>query len=647
MFVKPAVYGIIILLLFSSSVNAQTLFSYGSNKVSKEEFIKAYKKNNPDSAQVKMSLNDYLELYYRYKLKVKAALDAKMDTLENQRTEFQGFRNQLAEYHVKDDAGIQVMIDEAFERSLKDIRLFDIFIPLAKNASDEDEKAASIVINQAYKELKQGSAFETVALKYNSQDAGVNNGDMGFISVFTLPYDLETLAYSTLPGKFSAPFRGKTGFHILMNKEERKAAGKIRIAQILLAFQPGIQDNEKMIKAQRADSIYKALESGADFALLAEKFSEDNLTYKAGGEMPAFEPGHYDPLFETAAFGLLKDGDISKPVKTAFGYHIIKRIQRIPVVENKSGGEWREVLKERIEQGDRIQAVQERLARNIQSRVGYKKLPFNEKELAILTDSIAKHRSLPSFPDLPATTPLFIIGKDAKTVTDFRNYLDEIRSTGQPIQEKATQLLNRFTEKASLDYYRDHLEDYNKDFVEQLNEFKAGNLLFEIMQHKVWDASLSDSVELEKYYTDHKDKYWWEQSADALIIACPDKKTAEDVRAALQTNRLNWRTLADSLGAGIQADSGRFDLSQIPVLERTNFTEGLITAGVKNELNNSITLSYIIKLYKERTPKSFADARGAVITDFQDHLEEKWIGELKQKYPLKINKKAFKTLKEK
>jgi len=177
-----------------------------------------------------------------------------------------------------------------------------------------------------------------------------------------------------------------------------------------------------------------------------------------------------------------------------------------------------------------------------------------------------------------------------------------------------------------------------------LNEFKEGNLLFEIMQRKIWDEAATDSAGLQKYYAQHKDKYWWEASADALVFTASNEKVAEDTRKKLQENYKNWQQYIDNSSGQLQADSGRYELGQIPVVERTNFTPGLITANVKNETDNSVAFAYIIKVYSNREPRNFTDARGFVINDYQQFLEEKWVNELKKKYPLTINQTLVKTL---
>ncbi|MEP7258751.1 MAG: peptidylprolyl isomerase [Flavitalea sp.] len=647
MFFKCTLSGLLLLSAFSiQTASAQTLFSYGGNKVSKQEFLKAYHKNNNDSASAILSYSDYLELYLRFKLKVKAAMDERMDTLQNQLSEVQAFRNQLADTYLKEDASMQLLVDEAFERNQKDIHLYDIFIRLPQSATPQETAAAETSINAAFEALHKGAAFETVAHMYNPQEEGPNNGDLGFVSVFTLPYELETLAYSLQPGKFSNPFRARSGYHILLNREERRSAGKLRIAQVLLAFKPGFTEQDKERTALRADSIYKALQEGAVFSKMAAAFSDDNLTYNIGGEMPAFEPGRYEPGFENAAFGLGNDSDISKPVRTAFGYHILKRIQRIPVSEDRNSKEWREVLKERVQQSDRMEVGRKMLIKKIQSLLNFKKNTIDEKQLSITVDSILQRQSIPGFAGLSAGSELFSLGKESVTLNDFHHYLDGIRSMDEQVKGKTNrQLFDQFTETATIDYYRNHLEEYNKDFAAQLNEFREGNLLFEIMQRKVWDAAAIDSLGLEKYYAGHKDKYEWELSADALILTCPDKKTAEKVQELIKDNYRTWKKISEKLNNNaIQADSARYELSQIPVAERTNFTEGLITAEVVNEQDHSVTFAYIIKLYKEKELKNFEDARGAVINDYQNFLEEKWISGLKGKYPVRVKKKVFRKL---
>ena len=563
----------VFLIVLNITASAQTLFTYGNHAVSKAEFLKAYTKNSGDSSNPKMSYSDYLDLYAKFKMKVQAALDQKMDTTTQQRSEVQAFRYQLAEGYMKEDASIKILVEEAAKRSLKDIHLTDIYVPLKPGPTADEIIAAETKIKEAYAKLRNGEPFTKVAEEYNY-------ADFNFITTFVLPYAIENIAYSTPVGKYSEPWQGVKGFHIFRPTEERKAIGKIRVAQILLGFPPNADEHSKKTIAQRADSAYNALRSGADFAKLAALVSNDNLSYQTGGQLPVFGIGEYDPAFEKEAFALAKDGDISKPFETSFGYHILSRIERIPVVEDVTNKNWNALIRDRVEQSDRMQLAKQKLLENI------------------------RHT----------------IKKDA------------------PVETQTS-------DTAALQYYRNHLEKYNADFAGQLGEFVEGNLLFTIMQKKVWDAASNDSAAVVQYFNDNKNKYWWENSADALIITCLNKNQAEEVRNSVKANFPVWRKWIESSNGTVQADSGRYELGQITVVDRTNFTEGLITAPVPSTQDSSATFAYIIKLHSGREPKKFEDAKGAVINDYQGYLENKWLDELKQKYPLKINKKVFSGLK--
>ncbi|MEO8582393.1 MAG: peptidylprolyl isomerase [Flavitalea sp.] len=560
--------------LFTGLVtSAQNLFTYGNHGVSKAEFLTAYNKNNNDSSANKISYAEYLNLYTKFRLKVQAATDARMDTTAEQRTELDAFRIQLAEGFIKDDASMKLMVDEASERSKKDIYLSHIFFPASSGSTSEELTNAQTRIKKVYERLQKGESYEKLA----AEPGGAN---LGYITVFVLPYAIENIAYATPVGGYSTPYQSSAGFHIFKNMGERKAVGKIRVAQILLTYPPDDKSDEaKKTLTTRADSIYNALQAGADFATLAGKLSNDNLSYQAGGQIPIFGVGQYDSVFENQAFALAKDSDISKPFFTSFGVHILKRIQLTPVVENSNNKEWRENIKEHVLQSDRMQVAQVMLLKNVRET----------------------------------------IKKDAPP-----KYLS--------------------TDTGTLNYYRNHLEKYNPEFAGQLKEFREGNLLFAIMQKKVWDAASADSAAILQYYKEHLDKYSWDNSANALIITCINRTIVPTAQNLAKTNFESWKKWADHSNAQMQVDSGRFELSQIPVRERTNFTEGLITAPVSNDQDSTVTFAYIIKLYKEKQPKNFEDAKGSVINDYQSYLEDQWIIELKKRYPIKINNDVLQGL---
>ncbi len=277
-----------------STIQAQTIFTYGNKSVSKDEFprhsIRIMRKPRlaiRHTAITSISIPGF-------KIKVQAALDARLDTLSTQQNELAAFRGQVVESYMNDEASVNILRDEAIQRAGKDIHVAHIFIAAGANATAEQAKQAQQKIQAAYARLQAGDDFTKTALAY-SEDPAVhtNKGDLGYITVFVLPYEMETLVYNTPVGKFTSPYRSKNGYHLFKVLNDRKALGRMKVAQILLSFVPEATDAQQQEVARKADSLYNALLKGSDFKQLAAAFSNDNLTYQTGGEMMAFGVGRY------------------------------------------------------------------------------------------------------------------------------------------------------------------------------------------------------------------------------------------------------------------------------------------------------------------------------------------------------------------
>ena len=629
---------IVLFVLLSSSLTAQTLFTCDGRDVSKEDFLKAYNKNNTGEKTTERSYRDYLELYIRFKLKVRAAYDMQLDTLPSQRAELQNFRNQVADSYLKDEASLDKLVNEVFTRGQKDIHLAHIFIAVPASADSTSAYGKTLT---AYNALKKGKKFAEAAIQW-SDDPSVkgNGGDIGYITVFSLPYELETLAYSTPAGQVSKPYHSKGGYHIFKNLGERKSLGKMRAAQILVSIPPNASASVREESRQRADSLYGALQKGADFAQLAKSYSGDNLSYQSGGEMPEFSVGRYDSAFEATAFALDRDGAISRPVATAFGYHIIRRLGRTPFPHELNETTVAE-LKQQINNDARAEVSKQALLKRIYQQTGMSRTDFSERDLWAFTDSTMTNPGLNAYRSLSYSTVLFSFPEQQYSVQSWLDYVRTVKASGRGRNISDKTLFEQYVGRMAMDYYRNHLEAYNKDFAFQLTEFKEGNLLFEVMQRKVWDKASTDSAGLHTYYEAHKDKYWWESSADALLFTCTNEQTAQKLRTQLAANMYDWRKWSDSAAAGIQADSGRYELAQIPALEKASPSPHQFTSLVVNKPDNSVSFAYILNVYQGRSPRNYRDARGFVINDYQTYLEDEWIAALKKKYPVHVDDRVF------
>ena len=643
-----------VIVLFSIGVSlrvsAQTLFTVDGSPVSKEEFLKAFAKNNNGVVASDKAYRDYLELFIRYKLKVRAAYAAQLDTLAAQRTELQNFRTQVADAYMKDQESLDRLVKEAFVRGQKDVRLAHIFVALPKNFTPLDTLRAYEKAMAAYAELKKGKKFGDVAVAFSDDGtAKVNGGLVGYITVFTLPYELESLAYSLAPGQYSKPYRSKGGYHIFKDLGERKALGRIKTAQILVTFPPGAPAAVRETARIKADSIWRVVVAGGDFAALARSFSGDNLSYQSGGEMAEFGVGRYDSAFEAVAFGLDRDGAISRPLPSELGYHIIKRLSRKPV-PLKLDEAATASLKQQVQNDPRVEMSRQALFSRIYREAGLQRAPIAETDLWAFTDSAMRNAGYTSYGSLNFSTMLFSFSQRAYSFKDWLDFARSARPTrvGSGLSDK--DLFQRYIERTAMEYYRAHLEQYNKDFAFQLAEFKEGNLLFEIMQRKIWDKASADSAGLVKYYEAHRSKYWWNASADALLFTCNNTATADRLKASLSSGGVGgggvggWRTVAEGLGAAVQADSGRYELTQIPGTAFGAPVAGSFTEFTSNKADNTVSFAYVLAVHSTREPRSYHDARGFVINDYQGFLEEQWVGSLRKEFPVKVDEQVVASL---
>lgn len=635
------------LLLGTLSLSAQTLFTYGKDSVTAQEFLRAYKKNNT-GVQTEKGLRDYLDLYIASRLKIREARSMGLDTLPQLVADLENLRQQVIPSYLNDKEAVNRLVDEAFTRSQKDIHLAHIFISLTQ-AGSQDTAIAYRKAMAAYTALqKTGSNFSNTARDF-SDDPSVksNGGELGWITVFDLPYELENLAYNTPSGKISGIYRSKAGYHIFKNLGERKDPGKVKAAQILLALPPNADDATKTHLKKLADSLYARLLKGDDFGKLATKFSNDMVSAASNGQMQEFGIGQYEPTFESKVFSLAKDGAITPPFLTSHGYHIVKRISRTPVT-TLNDEKARQALRDKVEQSDRMATTKTALTQKILNAAHFKKEPYSEAELYVFSDSMLAYKPVGRTLALSYTSPLFRLGDKTVTASDWISFAQTFRykSDGSGIKPYP-QLWNEFVEAMAIDFYQNHLEQYNEDFRNQINEFRDGNLFFEIMQQKIWGPAQNDSAALLEYYNKNRSNYSWKQSADAVIFYAPDVASAKSFSARLKLKPSLWKQLVEEHSDKMAADSGRFEVSQIPTGSAQSLKPGMITTPLVNNGDNTSSFAYVIRLHAPGGQRSFAEARGLVINDYQAQLEKSWMAELEKKYPVKVNENVLADVKQK
>ncbi|MEO5893594.1 MAG: peptidylprolyl isomerase [Ferruginibacter sp.] len=635
---------LVVVCIGSLQLFSQALFTYGPHPVSKDEFLRAYNKNKTPVTDKEKSFREYLDLYYKFKVKVKTAQEQRLDTSQQMKYDLQNFRSQVEDGYMNDEKELNALVEEAILRSQKDIHLVHFSVPVNSKMSAADTLKAYAAMEEVSAELKKGkTGYAEIAGTISKKSLEIKESDLGYVTALSVPYEIENLVYSLKPGDVSKIYRTKSAVHLFKNLDERKSAGKWKIAQILLSVPPEATAEELKEIEKRADSIYELLIAGADFSRLAKEFSEDKLTYINGGEMPEFGTGKFDLPFENKVFELKKDGDISRPIFTGYGYHIVKRLQQRDIPADKSDEAFVSALKQQISQDSRIDHAKADFLKSVKIKTGYKKnTALKDAALFRYADSVTVTNEVRTYPVSNKT--IFSFTKQNVKGFDWLNFVKDYKLNADVYKgENNEDLLDKYIATASLEYYRKHLEEFNSDFKYQMQEFREGNMLFEIMEKNVWTRAAADSTGLQQYYAAHKDNYKWGASANILLFNCSDVKVAEDAAVALRNGK-NWKQIAEESDGKLQSDSGRYELTQLQLPAGTVATEGLISTPFVNSGDNTTSFVQVLRMFPENQPRSFEDAKGLVINDYQGYLEEKWVEELKKKYPLKVDEAVFQSL---
>ena len=627
------------------SASAQTLFTYGKYSVEAKDFIKAYKKNNSQPVVNRAkSISEYLDLYINSRLKIRDAYDRRFDTLAQIKMEVENLRTQISESYMNDPEMITRMLKEAFDRSQKDVQVAHIFISLQNISGTIDTTSARLKKDNVLGRLQNGEDFLQIAQQLSDDPAAkINKGDLGFITVFTLPYSFEKAIYAASVGKYTSALLSKIGYHIFKVIEERKAVGKIKAQQILLAIPPGADDAAKKRISVLADSLYKRILAGDNFNRLAADFSNDYVTAASGGAMPDISVGQYEPAFEKVVWSLAKDGSVSKPFLTSHGWHIVKRNSLKPVVIDENDKLNQQDLKSKIMADARWKSSKDFIYQRVIEKVGLTKYPYNDAALREMTDSVLDLKPMTALGrTIIATTAVFKIGDSVYTATHWVNYANSNRykqdGTGLKPYE---QIKEEFLQSSLYNYYRDHLEDFNEEFRSQMIEFKDGNIFFEIMQQEIWNKAQSDSTALKALYEKNKTNYTWNQCVDAVLFFCSDETTAKKVYNEVKMNPAGWRKLSEQYSEKLVTDSSRYEWSQIPNLFKMIPKPGMILPPLVNTNDNTASFAYIIQSYSQPMQRTFIEAKGLVINDYQTILEKQWTEALKKKYPVVIDQKLL------
>ncbi len=638
----------------------RVLISIDDEEISVSEFLSVYRKNNVDTDLAdKKSMKEYLDLYINFRLKVKEARDLGMDTAKAFTDELAGYRKQLAEPYFNDQEVTDELLQEAYDRLMYDVRASHILVKLDENALPSDTIKAYNKAMQIRQRILDGEDFASVAAEVSddpsARDREVqgqvrkgNGGDLGYFTVFDMVYPFESGAYNTPVGEMSMPVRTAYGYHIIRVTDKREALGTASVAHLYLAMPKNATAQDSARKEQEIMELYQRLLDGENFEALVLQYSDDPGSKEKGGKLPRFGSNRMVPEFIVAVSSISDTGELSPPVLTSFGWHILKLIDR-----DRPGTYQEELLnlKSRMTKDIRANKSKETVIARIKKENGFKEFPENLQELRNAIDSSFYAGEWSADKVAGLDKKLFQLGKEKYSQHDFAGYLEEKQ------RRRGTTGLDQFFYAQYDDYVSSkcveledaRLEEKYPEFKMLMREYHDGILLFNLTDEKVWSKAVRDTTGLKEFYELHKDEYMWGERVDADIVILNDPGREEAVRTMVGNAMDKGITLAeagiDTL-AGVFVESGTFAKGDNKLIDRITWKKGVSASEKLTDFNglydgrshneNSIVFA-VVKNIRKPAHKTLDEARGLITSDYQNFLEKEWVKDLKEKYTVVVN----------
>ncbi|MFT5435992.1 MAG: peptidyl-prolyl cis-trans isomerase SurA [Ulvibacter sp.] len=621
------------------------LLTVDGKPVYTSEFKRVYSKNLDlvkDESQ--KEVEGYLNLFIDYKIKVAEAYAQNLDKDETYISEFNQYRDQLSRNYIFENKVTSELSLEAYDRSLNEINANHILILSKYDDVPQDTLKAYNKIKAIYSRAKAGEDFVALVKEASEEpNADKSGGNLGYFSVFAMVYPFETAAYNTKVGDVSEIVRTQFGYHILKINDRRKRGGQITTSHIMLSDKGA---NRTFVPEDRINELYALLQQGEDFAKLAEQYSEDKNSAKKGGELQKFRRGELRaPKFEEVAFSLENAGDFSKPIKSQFGWHIIKLNEKhsIPTYEEE-----KEAIEKKVKNGVRSKIVTSALNGQIKEKYGYQEVtdyvPFFN--IYVSDDVLKKKWEYDTIANAQDRV-IFTIGKKEVRFSDFAKFIVE-RQKQQFTAEEKSHLLTEFYYEFEADqlknHFRDNLEFENDQYAGTISEYRNGLLIFDVMNKNIWMKAKNDTIGLQKYYETVKGDYLWNDRVDAVIVTSTTADSSMEVRKLLINNRTN-EEIKEVLNVddkvNVIISEGVFEKGQRELPDNFEMKEGV------SEIYSNKDGFTIVKVNKiiPTDIKPLEAVKGKVMSDYQNDLESRWMEGLRDKYKVQIHKRALKRVK--
>ncbi|MDY2587137.1 peptidylprolyl isomerase [Winogradskyella aquimaris] len=636
---------LLVLLALNLSVAQQkdeVLLKVDDQPVMASEFLRVYNKNLDlvkDESQ--KDVDGYLKLFTEYQLKLKEAKRLKLDEDTKYQREFLRYKKQLTQNYLSENKVTDALVKEAYDRNSFDINASHILVRLDANAKDTIN-AYNQVLQLRERVLKEG--FDAVKEEVHDGKT-IFLEDLGYFSAFKMVYDFETAAYNTPKGEISMPFRTQFGYHVVKVNDKRPSRGTVTAAHIMVALQ---QKDSLLNPEERINDIYKKLQQGEKFESLAKQFSDDKSSARNGGKLSPFKSGQLSStIFEDQAFALDSDGAISKPFKSEYGWHIVKRISYEPL---KSFEDLKPLMESKVKRDSRSKLINEAMVEELKKRYEISYNNDAKAHFSSLLDNNYFTRSWRLPEELNGEEIIFTIGSRSYSYDEFGRHLVSAQRLYANKKGDFSVVVDneydKFFENSILKYREDNLEQENEEFANILKEYRDGLLLFDLMEKEIWNKAAKDTVGLEAYYQKNKSKYQWGERVDIVMATSANEayakkalklmkkgKSVEDIKQALNTDNKN----------NIIFTTGVFNQNDSKLPSGLEIEQGLSKIYAHNDAYHVIDINAILPA----GTKTLEEAKGSVINDYQNEIEANWIDSLYKRYKVEVNDDVLEMVKSK
>ena len=655
---KQLFFGLLLsinLIGFAQNSTKEVLFTIDNKSYYTDEFARVYKKNLDlvkDESQ--KDLNQYLELFVGYKLKINKAYKLGLQDGTAYQNELKSYRSQLSKNYTSDSKVTKELVEEGYKRFLKEINASHILFSVDENAAPEDTLKVYKQALEVRKRAISGEDFGKLATEF-SQDPSAkdNKGDLGYFTAFRMVYAFENGAYKTPKGSISNPVRTRFGYHLIKVNEVRQNRGDVIVAHIMImnpsATAENKEEEDKEDKGKNTiQDIYKKLQQGEKFEDLAKQFSEDKSSSSKGGVLNRFGSGQLSSEeFENVAFNLTKENPVSEPFKSQYGWHIVKLIDKFAV---KTIDEMRSDLESKVSKDDRSRLITASMNEKLRKKYTIKR---DDKLYAVVSKLVTNEiyeGKWETPADLKSYNKNLVTINTSKSITaaSFLNYIkDQQKSkiTLKPISKLISKFYESYLDQELAQYYDDNLEKEFPDFSAVMDEYRDGLLLFDLMEKEIWTKSKTDSLGLKSFYDKNLKNYQWKNRLDVTILS----STKLDIIKKAQKYLKNDKSV-DFIKEKLNIKDGAVNImSKVGVFEEGN--EALpknlqFQTGISEILKDG-EYYFVTKVNATLPagPKELDQCRGKAINDYQQYLEENWVKDLKNEFKVEVNQTVFEIIK--